>query len=172
MRAIRRLALLTACAAVTLALGACGSAPASQAPPVPEIDNPKDVRGANPCDLLTPQQLDRFGLGPGTPGRNDLGPQCVWRGAGSKKVTLTLFTSGEGLSALARNSDPAASRVRLQGYPALETFTADGKYCQYDVGIAPDQALIVTMTGGKPNSCAALQDIVPAVLDNLPPYRS
>lgn len=142
MPASHRLAVLLGSIAAVLVMSACGGAggtPAGTNPPVPPIDSPKAARGAQPCDLLDPAGRNRFGLGPGASGRNELGPQCVWHGASSTKVTLTLFTGGEGLSALSRRSNPAAERVRLQGYPALETFTEGGRYCQYDVGTAPKQ---------------------------------
>jgi hypothetical protein len=75
-----------------------------------------------------------------------------------------------GLQTLASDSDPATARVRIAGYPALETFTRQGKYCRYDLGNAPDQVLVATMTGGTPDSCQALQPILNDVVEGLPAY--
>ncbi len=80
-----------------------------------------------------------------------------------------MVSSDQGLDALAKRSDPAAARVRLNGYPALETFTRGGAYCRYDVGNAPRQALVATMSGGTPDSCRALQPILTGMVDRLPP---
>lgn len=177
MSLIRRLVPLAAGSIGALAVAACGMvggpevASTTTVPPVPAIDNPKDLRDAKVCRLLTPKQRGRFGLTSGEPGRNDLGRQCAWRGPGSVEVALTLFTDGGGLGALAGDT-PGAARVRLEGYPALETFTEQGVYCRYDVGLAKDQALVAAMTGGEPDSCTALQSILTAVIDNLPPSKS
>lgn len=141
-------------------------------PPVPPIDDPKDARSAHPCELVSARQLNALGLANGERGTNELGPQCVWRGPGSKELTLTLYTKGNGLAMLASHSVEAASRVRIEGYPAVETFTEQGVYCEYDVGVAPNQALIATMTGGQPDSCTRLQDVLAGVLENLPAYES
>lgn len=84
-------------------------------------------------------------------------------------LTLTLYTGGGGLATLAQNSQPTTARVRLAGYPALETFTERGEFCQYDVAVAADQVVMVSLEDVAPDSCTALQSVVPAVLSNLPP---
>ena len=69
---------------------------------------------------------------------------------------------------LAANSEPTTARVRLAGYPALETFTGAGEFCQYDVGVAADQVVMASLQGGTPDSCTALQTVLPAMLATLP----
>ncbi|MCA1675918.1 MAG: hypothetical protein LC799_28350, partial [Actinobacteria bacterium] len=86
-------------------------------------------------------------------------------------LTIALFLAPKALDTLAQNSDPTTARVRLAGYPALETFTEQGQYCQYDVGPAPDQVVIGAMSGGMPDSCTALQSVMITALGNLPPYQ-
>lgn len=160
-----------------LASTACGTSgtedPTSAVPPVPAIDNAKDARRADPCAVLSPDQLGHFGFTPpGTAGRTPEGlPTCEWRGARGTVLSMSLFLAPEALETLAQNSEPTTARVRLEGYPALETFTEHGRFCQYDVGSAPDQVVIGTMIGGMPDSCTALQAVLAAVLANLPPYQ-
>lgn len=176
MSSVRRAAVVFTCA-VAFATSACTSGgsddPAATVPPVPAIDDPKDVRGTDPCTLLTPRQLGQAGfVAPGVPGQTpeDLS-LCEWRGKNGSVLTLTLFLAPSALGTLAQNSDRTTARVRLAGYPALETFTAQGQYCQYDVGLARDQVLIGAMTGGTPDSCTALQGVLTSALDDLPPYQ-
>lgn len=159
-------ALVVGCALATLT--ACsGEQPKQDAlPAVPEISNTLNVRATPPCQLLSEAQLGKLGFAEGTPGRTELGAQCVWH---TERATLALtrYVGGGGLAALAADSDPAASRVRIEGYPALETFTEGGDYCRYDVGVAERQALVATMKGGQPSSCAALQQVLSYALANL-----
>ncbi len=82
---------------------------------------------------------------------------------------LTLYTDGGGIATLARNSEPTTRRVRVSGYPALETFTGRGEFCQYDVGIAEAQVVILAMETPAPDSCTTLQTVLPMVVGNLPP---
>ena len=71
-------------------------------------------------------------------------------------------------STIRQPRESTTTRVRLAGYPALETFTARGEFCRYDVGVASDQAIVATMRGGEPDSCSALQDLLTVVIDRLP----
>ncbi len=176
MTFIRRAGTVVMTCAIVAAVNACGGSDGSAeptVPPVPPIENAKDLRGADPCSLLTPEQLGQFGLAaPGTPGQTPEGlPRCEWRRASEANLTVTLFIAPDALGTLASNSDVTTARVRLEGYPALETFTDQGRFCQYDVGLAPDQVVMAAMTGGSPDSCTALQKVLPAVLSNLPPYQ-
>ncbi|MGH8881626.1 MAG: hypothetical protein ACRD0P_30470, partial [Stackebrandtia sp.] len=75
-----------------------------------------------------------------------------------------------GLTDLVKDRDPEVARVRLSGYPALETFTADGGFCRYDVGVAEKAAVVATMDGGEPDACTALQELLTAVLMRLPAF--
>ncbi|MGH4019233.1 MAG: DUF3558 family protein [Pseudonocardiaceae bacterium] len=164
-------ALLAGGLLLTAGCGA-GTDAAPPVPPVPPVDNAKDARGQDPCALLGAEQLAQFGLPASEPGtRVAEGARCEWRGAGSVSLTVTLFTGGGGLATLARNSESTTARVRVEGYPALETFTGQGEFCQYDVGVAPDQVVMASMENGVPDSCTALQSVLPAILANLPAYQ-
>jgi hypothetical protein len=83
-------------------------------------------------------------------------------------LDITVATGGGGLAVLAERSEPTTARVRLAGYPALETFTPGGAFCQYDVAVADEQVVMAALEGGTPDSCTALQGLVPEVLADLP----
>ena len=125
---------------------------------------------ADPCALPTWAQLATLGIsGSGTRVTAPEGPGCAWRGR--PELGITLYTSGGGIATLARNSEPTTSRVRLAGYPALETFTGKGEFCQYDVAVAATQVVSASLQGGSPDSCTALQAVLPGVVANLPALR-
>jgi len=138
-------------------------------PPVPTITDARDAAGTDPCALVTPRQLADAGLGggPGAAVPAEEGPRCRWRG-GAGSLDLTLYTDGGGLGTIAENSEPTTTRVRLDGYPALETFTGRGEFCQYDVGVSPTQVVMAALEAPAPDSCEVLQRLLPGVLDNLP----
>ena len=160
-------------AAAVLAAG-CAHAATPQAPPreqssdaVPEVRDARDARAADPCTVPTEDQLTALGVsGQGTSVTAPEGPRCEWHGR--PELGITLYTSGGGIATLARNSEPTTSRVRLAGYPALETFTGKGEFCQYDVGVAANQVLSASLDGGSPDSCTALQAVLPGVVASLP----
>lgn len=166
MRATRpRTAACVLLVATVLAGAGCGAG----APAGPEIDGARELHGLDPCGLVAPEQAQRLGLAPdGAGDAAPEGPRCTWRGGGAE-LTVTLWVDGGGLATLARNSDPTTARVRVAGFPALETFTDGGAFCQYDVGVATDQVVLAGLAGGAPDSCTALQELLPPVLSGLPP---
>jgi hypothetical protein len=155
-------------AATLLVAAGCGSEPPAATPPVPAVESPKGLVGIDPCALLDADALSQLRLDTGVPGQDELGANCSWAGANTGSAQVTAFTSGKGLSDLTKNRDSTTSRVRLLGYPALETFTARGEFCRYDVGVAQDQAIVATMHDGEPDSCTALQDLLTVVITRLP----
>ncbi|HEY7593044.1 MAG TPA: DUF3558 family protein [Actinophytocola sp.] len=163
--------LPAAVAIASLALLAGCSSDEPEAPKVPPIESPKGLVGLDPCTLVDGSARSTLGLGPGVPGTDELGANCRWSGQSPRTVQLTSYTSGDGLSDLTKKVDPAASRVRLSGYPALETFTTGGRFCRYDIGVAEREAIVATMDGGEPDSCTALQELLSAVLSRRPASR-
>ena len=144
-----------------------GAPPEQSSDAVPTVRDARDARAANPCSVPTKAQLTALGVSSaGTPVTAPEGPRCEWHGR--PELGITLYTSGGGIATLARNSEPTTSRVRLAGYPALETFTGTGEFCQYDVGVAETQVLSASLDGGSPDSCTALQAVLPDVVANLP----
>lgn len=159
---------LPVAAAIVLVAAGCAGTPPPRTPPVPPVESPKGLVGLDPCVLLDPTALDSLGLTEGVPGQDEFGANCSWTGQHAASAQLTAFTSGEGLTELARDRDATTTRVRLLGYPALETFTARGEFCRYDVGVAEDQAIVATMREGEPDSCTALQELLTVVISRLP----
>lgn len=152
---------------VTVVVTGCSASP--EVPSVPEIENARDARDVDPCGVPRSAQLVELGVTESVAaGDAPEGPQCAWSDGRGTTFTLTLFTGGDGLTTLAENSEPTTARVRFAGYPALETFTGAGEFCQYDVGVAAEQAVLASLEGGVPDSCTALQAVLPAVLSNLP----
>ena len=155
-------------AAALLAAAGCAAEAPPPAPTVPPVESPKGLVGIDPCALIDDTARTDLGLDSGTPGTDEFGANCRWTGAHAESAQLTAFTSGDGLQELAEDRDSTTSRVRLLGYPALETFTARGEFCRYDVGVAQDQAIVATMRSGKPDSCTALQELLTVVITRLP----
>jgi hypothetical protein len=152
---------------LSVLLISCGG-PAPEPLAVPPIGDARDAGGADPCALLSAAQLAAHGLdGAGTPTAAQEGPQCRWHGTAGD-LDVTLYTGGGGLATLAANSEPTTTRVRLAGYPALETFTGRGEFCQYDVGVADRQVVSVALDARAPGSCDVLQQVVPELIGNLP----
>ncbi len=159
-------------AALLLTAGAtgCGREPAAPAP-APPVGNARDARATDPCALPTAAQLAALGITvPGAAATAAEGRRCEWRAVpeSGPGLQITLFVGDGGLATLAANSEPTTARVRLAGYPALETFTGAGEFCQYDVGVATDQVVMAALEGGTPDSCTALQAVLPGVVENLP----
>jgi hypothetical protein len=159
--------LLVAAATVLVAAG-CATEEPAQAPPVPSVESPKGLVGIDPCALLDDADRSTLGFDAGVPGQDEFGANCRWTGVDAASAQLTAFTSGKGLTELTEGRDSTTSRVRLLGYPALETFTARGEFCRYDVGVAQDQAIVATMRAGAPDSCTALQELLTVVISQLP----
>lgn len=160
--------------AATVLVAACGRGDAAPQA-VPPIGNARDARSADLCALPTDGQLATLGIRtPGSATTAAEGRRCEWRPTPEKgpELGITVFVGSEGLATLAANSEPTTSRVRLAGYPALETFTGTGEFCQYDVAVAPDQVLMASLVGGSPDSCTALQAVLPDVVRNLPALDS
>jgi hypothetical protein len=163
-----------AVALLVTAVAGCGQEEPAE-PAVPPIGHARDARAADPCALATGAQLATLGIdASGTAATAPEGRRCEWRPAveTGPELGITLFVGGGGLATLAGNSEPTTSRVRLAGYPALETFTGAGEFCQYDVGVAPDQVVMASLEGGRPDSCTALQAVLPGLVANLPALGS
>ncbi len=165
---IIRLMGTVATVATLLVTAGCATEEPPPAPTVPPVESPKGLVGIDPCALLDDTARTDLGFDSGVPGTDELGANCQWTGVHAESAQLTAFTSGEGLQELAENRDSTTSRVRLLGYPALETFTARGEFCRYDVGVAADQAIVATMRSGQPDSCTALQELLTVVIMRLP----
>ncbi len=153
-----------ALAALVAAAGCAGPDDA----PVPVIEDARDPAAVAVCELLSADGRAALGLDTGVAGAGPEGPRCRWTGRGTA-LEVTVFAAEDALGVLAANSEPTTTRVRLAGFPALETFTAGGDFCQYDVAVADDRVVLAALEGGDPDACTALQALLPGVLVGLPP---
>lgn len=141
------------------------------------IPNPRDlsVVAAEPCALLTPQQLNSISTGlQGTPGTTSFGgPECVWR---NQKVSIRAaadVTTGQGIDV--KLKQPGVERVEVAGYPAGQYGDTDPSNCAVSVGVAPDAELImdfINNASDKPEhqqACEYVNTLAAMAIENLPP---
>lgn len=166
--------LAVACGLVALFAAGCAAggqpAPTAAAIPtaVPSITQPKSVPATRPCSALTPRQLTALKLpASGQSRQSTSGPECEWLNSREHWLTLTMYTGGS-LLTLLHHASPTTTRVRIEGYPALETFTDKGSYCMYAVGYRQGKAFEVAMQGGTPDSCTALHTAIADILADAP----
>lgn len=180
-RALAALALLTA-------LTACGSPTAAPTATsrtlladTPRVAEPRDLRPVPTCQLLTPAQVESFGLDPGTAEliEDDGTEICQYRGRDGRSradVTTAYRYEVGGLDRLYRNRE--FIRVfrpgTLDGYPTVTTNPEDATVsCDFYVGVADDQILLTTAnrlpSSSAPPPCQTARAIASAVLSNLPP---
>lgn len=153
-----------------------GSAPSTESEDLaPPIENPKDLRGVDPCQLLTPQQVaDLTFTEPGTPGPGEVSgdPGCTWVNS-NLNINLQVNTDGDGIEQAYRGAWDNSEKSTVGDYPALRVnFSAS--YCGLFVGVADDQVLSVSfgrVTGDDPayeDSCAFAESLASMALENMP----
>jgi hypothetical protein len=161
-----------------------GTGETSEAPPSsesdrlsPPVENPKDLRGIDPCELLTPEQLTELTLT--EPGEKDTTPWgeegCTW----SSSILFVGFspdtTLGEGLDQAYRSKDSFDNFEvsSVDGYPAVRVNFAT-QLCGVIVGVSDDQALSVdfgrvsSQAPGLNDPCGFAETVAGMVLENLP----
>jgi hypothetical protein len=149
--------------------GADGGAPA--------VENPKDLRGVDPCELLTPEQLAAFSMtGPGQKDTSEWGEaECDWKGSVVAIGLSPDTTLGDGLDRAYRNQNNfdnfAVSEV--DGYPAVRVNFAT-QSCGLIAGVSDEQTLSMEFTRVSPNApgegdpCEFAETVMGAVIKNLP----
>lgn len=141
----------------------------------PPVENPKDLRDVDPCQLLTSQQAAGLSFTePGTPGSGEISgdPGCTWSNS-NLDINLQLNTDGGGLEQTYRGNFDKFEESTVGGYPTVRVnFTAS--YCGLFVGVAEGQVLSVSfgwITGDDPadgDSCGFAESVAAMVLENLP----
>ena len=145
---------------------------------------PESVLSGDPCDALTPQQIE-IALGPGASEgeRRDLeqvGPRCDWSNSGSGGGMSLAFVTAirEGLSVEYANVKPQKAVFRkagpVSGFPAVAyKDNENDRFCTVVVGLADEYSISVTVslsvekdTEGI-DSCNPAEEIAGMVVGNL-----
>ncbi|MCP2262661.1 Protein of unknown function (DUF3558) [Streptoalloteichus tenebrarius] len=145
----------------------------------PRVSNPKNLRGQDACQLLTPQQQAELTFTkPGEKGTSAFGEsECRWSN-GNLRIYLALDTKRRGLEEtyLRKERFPDFTPSTVAGYPAVRTGLNDKlKSCRVDLGVADDQVLYITFDRNSRNNpeyedpCGFAEKVGKMVLDNLPP---
>lgn len=143
----------------------------------PPVENPKNLRGVDPCELLTSEQKAELSLT--EPDRRDTSP---W-GEGTCNLAGPVVTvsfspntiTGEGLDQAyrAKNSFDNFAESNIDGYPAVRVNFAT-QSCGLIVGLSDAQTLSVGFTRVSPDApgrgdpCGFAESVVGEVIKNLP----
>lgn len=159
------------------------SSPATS--PIPPVKNPRDVAALarRPCELLTAQQAEQFGLS--LPPRQynfvlgTLG--CEWETTARdqaliRKVNISTFTNNPTLEVVYSKDRnlPFFELTKIADYPAIMTRTnSDIPICDIDVKPAERQSFTLTyealdFRNNPQQSCEMGKQVAAAVLMNLP----
>ncbi|MCP2261376.1 Protein of unknown function (DUF3558) [Streptoalloteichus tenebrarius] len=142
----------------------------------PAVAHPKNLRGMDPCALLSPaQQAELTFTRPGEKNTSLFGEeQCAWQN-GNLRVLISPDTRRRGLDEVYRrrgnfgNFQPS----EVDGYPAVR-LEAVTQSCALAVGVAADQQFHVNfgrITGRDPryrDPCGFAESVARMVLANLP----
>lgn len=143
----------------------------------PPVEKPKDLRGIDPCDLLTPDQKAEFGLT--KPATRDTSPwgeeTCSLAGSIVAVGFSPDTTVGEGLDQAYRSKDlfDNFEPSEVDGYPAVRVDFAT-QSCGLIVGVSDEQTLGFDMTRvsadapGKGDPCGFAEAVMSDVLENVP----
>lgn len=140
------------------------------------MENPKDLRGVDPCGLLTTDQLTELSSGPGEAGTSEWGEaECEWVGSVVAIALSPDTTFGDGLARAYRNKNrfDNFAESSIDGYPAVRVDFAT-QSCALIVGVSDEQTLSMEFTrvsaqapgGGDP--CGFAESVMSGVIKNLP----
>ncbi|MFI9006929.1 DUF3558 domain-containing protein [Actinosynnema sp. NPDC053489] len=181
---IAALALLGGCSQPTDGSASPGGATAGTATgtpsaPIPSGEQSKrpktiDIKGVDPCTLLTEAQRAEFGLD--RPPRADIEtgkPGCS-TGREDRKYSIAVYLdSTKGIETYTDPPRPDVTRLEVGGFPAVlvESTTAAGLACSVDVDVADGQLVDVQAfslgdTDVK-SLCQVVQPVAAAVMANL-----
>jgi hypothetical protein len=155
----------------------------SDAPPsgsdqsAPPVDNPKDLRGVDPCGLLTSEQQAEFNItGPGQKGMSEWSEaDCEWVGSVVAIGLSPNTTLGDGLDRAYRNKNifDNFAETSIDGYPAVRINFAT-QSCGLIAGVSDEQTLNMEFTRvsadapGRGDPCGFAESVMGEVIKNLP----
>ncbi|MER7116535.1 DUF3558 domain-containing protein [Saccharomonospora azurea] len=134
---------------------------------------PESVLSDHPCDVLTPEQVQKaLGAGASTGSPSDLeqvGPGCDWgnmESFGGMQIGFSIV-SREGLSAQYANTKPQVKvfreSVSVGGFPAVAYKASENDLmCTVAVGLADEYSISVTVTLSAEKEAEGVDSCVPA----------
>nr|BFF04363.1 hypothetical protein GCM10020241_60380 [Streptoalloteichus tenebrarius] len=142
---------------------------------VPRVANPKNLKDvADPCQLITSQQLQELGASDPRPGKTESGvPKCNWK---NDNLAMTLTTYGaQGLDSVyaQRNRFGNSQETTVSGYPGLR-IASFSMSCGVYVGVAETQVFLADVTVRRDvrpeykDRCVFAEKVAGMVLSNLP----
>lgn len=143
----------------------------------PPVENPKDLRGFDACQLLTQDQLAELSLS--EPGRKYTTPWgeegCNWGGPVVAIGFSPDTTLGQGLEQAYRAKDTFDNfaESNVDGYPAARVDFAT-QSCGLIVGVSNEQTLgmeftrVSSQAPGKGDPCGFAESVMGEVIKNLP----
>jgi hypothetical protein len=143
----------------------------------PPVENPKNLRGVDPCQMMSPEQLTGLGLTEaGQKGTSLWGEEtCTWAGSMIVIGLIPDTTLGQGLEQAyrAKNSFDNFDESEVDGYPAVRVDFA-AELCGVIVGVSDEQTLrmdftrVTVQAPGKGDPCGFVESVLSDVIKNLP----
>nr|BFF01348.1 hypothetical protein GCM10020241_30230 [Streptoalloteichus tenebrarius] len=171
---------LAACTSTTPGLASTSTGSQSSAATsngAPKVTSPKNLKAiADPCQLLTPQQLQEIGASNPTADKSLWGEgSCIWRNDNLRIRLDPDTTHGQGLTIVYnKNKDkPDYEQTTVNGHPAIR-WGKEGPFCSVFVGVSDTQVLsadVAVLREVKPqykDRCALVDKVAGMVLSNLP----
>lgn len=141
------------------------------------VREPKDVRGIDPCDLLSRDQIGSFGLDPDSARANPAryGAGCLWQyrdGSTSAEIGTATEPNGFKLPDAYRLRENSANFEILQiaGHPAVRDDIAANGQCELGLAVADDQIVTISAyADGRilPDPCAPARRMAELIIANL-----
>ncbi|WP_253670450.1 DUF3558 domain-containing protein, partial [Streptoalloteichus tenebrarius] len=142
----------------------------------PKVTSPKNLKAiADPCQLLTPQQLQEIGASDPRPDKTQTGePACIWQND-NLRIRLVPYTT-QGMDSVYANRArfDNSEESTINGHPGIR-FNKVGMSCGVYVGVADKQVFsadVGVRRDVKPeykDRCAFAEKVAGMVLSNLPP---
>ncbi|MFB9428208.1 DUF3558 domain-containing protein [Streptoalloteichus tenebrarius] len=170
---------LAACTSTTPGLASTSTDSQSSTPNnegAPKVTNPKNLKAiADPCQLLTPQQLQELGASGQRSEKSKWGEAaCTWRNDNLSIHLAPDTTQGKGLSTVYANRNASSQEITVGGHPGMRT-TKESLTCSIYVGVSDTQVFltnVIVFKDVKPeykDRCAFAEKVAGMVLTNLPP---
>jgi hypothetical protein len=141
----------------------------------PLVEHPKNLRGVDPCQLVTPNQLFELGFtAPGKKGTSYWGePDCSWPGSVVAIGFAPNTTLGLEQAYRSKNNFDNFAPSSVDDYPAVRINFAT-QSCGLIVGVADEQTLHMEFTRVSPDApglgdpCGFAESVMGDVIRNLP----